>query len=196
MVSRVRDAARETGRHCRILFDLGGPKLRTGPVAPASPVLHVKVKRDAEGCLTVPARIILDASGQPGRPAIETRLGQRAAARLSVEQEWLGTLAPGDTIALRDLRKRKRSFTVEERLSDTEWLVSTTAGAYIAPGMALLRSAGVHKGRKGRKTVTGAFLAPPQEIRLFKGDLLLLTRELRPGTSRSPYWRPPLAFWR
>jgi pyruvate kinase len=32
MVAHVRRAERETGRRCRVLMDLGGPKVRTGPV--------------------------------------------------------------------------------------------------------------------------------------------------------------------
>jgi pyruvate kinase len=35
MVDNVRKAAAEAGRPCRILMDLAGPKLRTGPLSPS-----------------------------------------------------------------------------------------------------------------------------------------------------------------
>ena len=33
-------ATEETGRSCRVLMDLAGPKLRTGPVEPGPPVVR------------------------------------------------------------------------------------------------------------------------------------------------------------
>ena len=34
LITHVRSASRRTGRICQVLMDLGGPKLRTGPIAP------------------------------------------------------------------------------------------------------------------------------------------------------------------
>ncbi|MDW8468343.1 MAG: pyruvate kinase [Burkholderiales bacterium] len=54
MARHVRRAARETGRACRVLMDLAGPKLRTGPVRTGRPVLRIRAARDAEGTLLRP----------------------------------------------------------------------------------------------------------------------------------------------
>ena len=59
MIEQVELARRETGRHCRILMDLGGPKLRTGEIAEGPAVLKWKPKRDMFGNVVAPARIWL-----------------------------------------------------------------------------------------------------------------------------------------
>ena len=59
----VRKAARRAGRPVRILMDLGGPKLRTGPIADGQGVVKLKPERDALGTVTAPARLGLRAVG-------------------------------------------------------------------------------------------------------------------------------------
>lgn len=49
MVENIRHASKETGRYCQILFDLAGPKLRTGAMVPGPAVLHIKIHRDEYG---------------------------------------------------------------------------------------------------------------------------------------------------
>jgi pyruvate kinase len=57
MIDHLRRARRESGRRCRVLMDLGGPKLRTGPVEPDAPVLKWRPRRDHLGRVIAPARI-------------------------------------------------------------------------------------------------------------------------------------------
>lgn len=57
MIKQIRRASRETGRRCRILMDLAGPKLRTGEIAFAPPVLKWQPQRDVCGKVVAPARI-------------------------------------------------------------------------------------------------------------------------------------------
>lgn len=183
MTTNIRQAQHETGRTCRIMFDLAGPKLRTGEIAPGPEVLHIKIKRDDLGNRLYPTRIVLDGTGSPGRPASTDKLGKASPARLSVPAKWLHKLKPGDRIRFQDMRKRKREFVVEQRLSDVEVSVSCEDGAYIAPGTVLERIA-EKKPRNpanSSKTATGDFLAKPMRIHLQKNDVLLLTREQSPG---------------
>jgi len=183
MVANIRQAEHETGRACRIMFDLAGPKLRTGEIAPGPEVLHIKIKRDDLGNRLYPTQIILDGMGSPGHPATTDKLGKASPARLSVPAKWLHKLKPGDKIRFHDMRKRKREFVVEQRLSDTEIRVSCEDGAYIAPGTVLeLIAEKKQRDQTGTsKTATGDFLAPPMRIHLQKNDALLLTREQSPG---------------
>src|SRR5665811_2203035 len=46
MIEQINLARRETGRHCRILMDLGGPKLRTGEIAQGPAVVKWEPQRD------------------------------------------------------------------------------------------------------------------------------------------------------
>jgi pyruvate kinase len=178
MVANIRQAIKETGRNCLIMFDLSGPKLRTGDMAAGPPILHIKIKRDEFGNLLQPTRIILDASGHPGCPAVNSKSEQAQAARLSVSAKWLQKLKQDDRIKFHDIRKRKREFIVAERLSHTEVAVTCKDGAYIIPGTVLEH---VSSKQQHAKTVTGDFSAPPMRIRVEKHDVLLLTRAQLPG---------------
>ena len=161
MVANIRQAEHETGRACRILFDLSGPKLRTGEIAPGPAVLHIKIKRDDLGNRLHSTQVILDGTGSPGHPATTDKLGKASPARLSVSAKWLHKLKSGDKIRFHDMRKRKREFVVEQRLSETEALVTCEDGAYIMPGTMLERIAEKKQRNQAdtSKTATGDFLA-------------------------------------
>lgn len=182
MAVSVRRAAAEVQRPCRILFDLAGPKLRTGAIVPGPPLLRLKPRRNESGQLLAPAPVVLDGSGQPGRPPQRSKLGQRLPGRLAVERKWLKRLQPGDVVRLRDARDRRRDLRVDERLSATEVLASAADTTHIAPGTELeLRPGGEKADSKSARCTSGAFAAPPAEIRVGRGDVVLLTRDGAPG---------------
>ena len=176
MAAHVRRAVKETGRPCRIMMDLAGPKLRTAFVAAGPAVLHLKAKRDERGRVVQPDRVILDASGAPGCSASVNKIGQRVPARLSVPAAWLEKLGAGDNILFQDLRKRERRLRVVERVSPIEVLATCGAGAYIVPGT-VLRHLPKRKKNAGATASSGDFLPQAAKIRVFQGDLLLLTRK-------------------
>ncbi len=170
MISNVRQAEAETKISCRIMMDLAGPKLRTGKIEPGPPVLHLNPRRDMEGRVAREAPVILDSSGAPGKSS------RRAAiASLSVAHKWLKRLAPGDEVHFRDMLKRTRKFRIAERLSEFEVLAFISEGAYIAPGTRL------ECRQKNVETATLDFASDPHEIRLYKGDALLLSKDGSPG---------------
>jgi pyruvate kinase len=182
MAEAVRRAAAEVQRPVRVLLDLAGPKMRTGPIAPGPPLLRLKPRRSEAGGVMEPAYLILDGSGQPGHPPLRSKLGQRQPGRLAVDRKWLKRLNPGDVIRLRDARDRRRDLLVEQRLSATEVAASVSDTAHIGPGTELeLRPGGEKKSAKGVRSASGAFAAPAAEIRVHRGDVLLLTRDGAPG---------------
>ena len=68
MIRNLRKACEETGRNCRILMDIAGPKLRTGPIEPGPAVIKCRPKRDVYGRVVAPARIWLTTEDHPERP--------------------------------------------------------------------------------------------------------------------------------
>lgn len=181
MVGNIRRAERETGRACKIAMDLGGPKLRTGPVAAAQPVLRLRTRKDEKGNLRQAAQVILDASGAPGRPAGCDVNGQPFPARLAVAEDWLKQLKPEDAIRFRDIRGKQRELVVLELRSAQEVVAQCDASAYIEPGTLLkLRTKSDGKPMSA-VTPAGPVVPLPVEIRLFTGDLLRLTRDGAPG---------------
>lgn len=165
MIDNLRRAELEAGKRCKILMDLAGPKLRTGPVALGPPVLHLNPKRDREGKTVREAHVVLDSSGRPG---------SSRQPSLSVPHKWLKKLSAGSEVQFKDHLKRSRKLRIVERLSPTEVLASCADGAYITPGTHL-------EHREGKSAQTLDFLPDPQDIRLFEGDMLLLARETAAG---------------
>ena len=108
MAERVRGAAKKAGRPVRVLMDLGGPKLRTGPLADDPPVLKLKPQRDGLGRMATPARLGLRPAGSSSRVV-------GAELCVGVDAAWLARLEAGDRIDLTDTREAGRKFKVVDR---------------------------------------------------------------------------------
>lgn len=186
MVDFVRQAERETDRTCKILMDLAGPKLRTGPVAMEPGIVRLKPRRNSRGNVKERGRVILDGSGLHGRPALKDTLGHRAPARLSVPADWLQQLASGDRIEFEDLRGKHGALIVEKQLSELEFMASSDDSAYLEEGLTLTHypqpaARSRAKRSSGSATQIGPILSTPAAILLHEGDLLQLTREALAG---------------
>jgi len=177
MIENIRMAERETGKHCRILMDLGGPKLRTGHIGPGPMVLKWRPQRDLHGHVVSPARIWLcveDASGV-----------QSAAATVSlpVNRDWLKQVAVHDQIEFTDARGASRSLKVTSQVGDGFWAESAQT-AYLKPGLELHLFRPAASGKARQMDIVGKvgnLPQTPEQIRLARGDSLILTREQTPG---------------
>jgi pyruvate kinase len=178
MIAHLRRAEQALGRPCRVLMDLGGPKLRTGPLEPGPPVIKWRPRRDAWGRVIAPARVWLTAEEEPAPPPTP------ADGALPVPADWLARLSVGDRIAFADTRGSSRTLRVVDVDRVGCWAEARDT-AYVAPGTGLrLRRQGVEKGRRGQEPSArvGALPPPPEApIRLAEGDLLILTADPSPG---------------
>jgi len=177
MIEQINLARRETGRHCRILMDLGGPKLRTGEIAEKPAVLKWKPQRDMYGNVVAPARIWLHpASDVSASPA-------PADASLPVQGDWLKKVTSRDIIELTDARGSIRNLQIVDQTGAGFWAESSQT-TYVTPGteLKLIRvSSSGHPHPAGRSGTVGALPPIPESIRLHIGDQLTLTREALPG---------------
>jgi pyruvate kinase len=168
MVKHLRRAEREAGRTCRVSFDLAGPKLRTGEIAPGPEVAKWRPQRDRLGKVIEPARVrflsrVEDAEqDDPGIP---------------VEGDFVLQAKAGDTIELTDTRGRERALQVVQAAKG-ECVCETDSTAYVVPGtpLKLLR-----KGKTVGKGAIGALPPAPQWISLRQGDMLDVVRGDAPG---------------
>jgi len=171
MVDNLRRAEREVGRSCRVQADLGGPKLRTGPLAAAGRLLKIRPKRDYLARVLAPARVWLTLAETP-EPAPEG-----IAVVMPVSRELLEAAQPGDELSLIDGRERERGLRVVSRqgqscLAETEQIIYAVDQAPLT----LLRDrTKIADGRIGPLPE----ITPP--ITLFPNDILLLTRAETPG---------------
>lgn len=121
LVEQVRQAEQSTGRSCRILMDLAGPKLRVGPLPPLPGVITARVQRDRYGRLVQPARILAVSAGSDTSRPTASHLGQQPMAgivRLPVRDgNWL-QLERGDRLVGRDASRRLRELVVADTTAD------------------------------------------------------------------------------
>ena len=159
---------------CRVLMDLGGPKLRTGPVEPGPAVVRLRPQRDAYGHVLAPARAWLTHAVQPVPPP------SPAQAILPVDSLWLARLMTGDHVDLVDTRGRERSLLVADARTEGAWLLSERS-VYIAPGTVLHHRTAAPGLVEAPITRVGELPAREQPLLLQPGDLLRVTAELAPG---------------
>jgi pyruvate kinase len=163
MAERVRKAARAAGRRVRVLMDLGGPKLRTGPIEDGVPVLKLKPERDAFGAVTQPARLGLRARGSSASVA-------GADLSVGVDAAWLADLQLGDRVDLTDARSSRRRLTVVGRQAEGA-VLECDRTAYLTAATPLR----VHRHGQGvRETMLDELPAPPGRLKLQRGDVLNL----------------------
>lgn len=173
MVGHLRHAERVTGKHCRILFDLGGQKLRIGSLSSRPGILHLKRKRDRQGLTEAPAALILTASDMP----LSTH---ESRPMLQLPAVWFEQLRPGDRLRFTDMRGKKRHLEVVERLEPNHLLAHCQRNAYLdaSTEFQLLKHRSKERGEKNDQHFCADAL-PSEAISLLlhPGDRLLLLRD-------------------
>ena len=175
MIGNLRRAENETNKHCKVVMDLAGPKLRTGPVQPGPAALKYRPKRDSLGRVVAPARIWLTPSSAPEpSPA-------PADAVIPVPAAWLRRLKRKDCVRFTDARGASRTMTIAGVAGASRWAEAVRT-AYIVPGLALeIRGSARNGNARVWRTQVGAMPPKEQTLRLKLGDTLVLTRSLQPG---------------
>ncbi|MBU2718886.1 pyruvate kinase, partial [Acidithiobacillus ferridurans] len=169
LAEQVRTASRDTGQPCRILADLAGHKIRTGPLPDAPGVIHLRPERDRLGRLLEPARMTAMACHQ-------------ASSSLPSGVDCLlllvsGSAMPqqGEDLLCHDARGKERVLVVE-RVENEVITLQATQGCYF--------TAGNRCQSRRRRHVQGYFAGIPQSfvpLHLEIGDSLLLQSQGGPG---------------
>jgi len=171
MVENLRRAERIVGRKCKVQADLGGPKLRTGPIAASGHVIKLKPKKDIMGRVLEPGHVWLTPTENP-EPAPE-----EAGYVLPINQDALSQSHVGDVIAVEDARDKERKLRIIEengnsRMAEIRRPLYADEGATVAIQ------------RKDKLVAEGKVGPLPEvvlPITLFPNDNLVLTRAADPG---------------
>lgn len=171
MIDHVRTAASDLGKDLRVSMDLGGPKVRTGPIEPGPRVEKIKPERDATGHVTERARLWLGTS--PNDDLIPSVPVSPAT--------WLSERTVGERIRLRDARDSGRSLRVMA-VEDGGVLMEFAKTVYFATDLVL-------KAGNGDEATLGELPETEQALRLNIGDTLRLVRSLEPvpAVTQSPF---------
>ena len=164
MAAHVRRAAKTMGRSVRILMDLGGPKLRTGPIPSDTAVLKLRPERDDLGRVLAPACVGIRLAGA-------TVPVTGATEHVGVEAQWLTQLELGDRIEFTDARGADRHLRLVQQ-DDAGFLAECAQTAYLVPQTKFKRC---HSG--GEHTVTSVTDLPCKDglLHLERGGSLRLT---------------------
>jgi len=165
---QIIDNIKDVENNCKIMMDLGGPKIRTGKMKPGHKVIHIKPKKNSLGQVKKAARIWLAPFGtQP--PS-----GEKADAIIPVNKKWLRKTRQGSYIVFRDSRDKKCKISIDEKVDTGRW-GSCSDSAFVITGTLL----NVFLEKKSSSEIhTVHELLPLEEvIFLFKSDLLRLDKK-------------------
>lgn len=166
---RLTRAGQSVGRRCRILMDLAGPKVRTGPLELETRPLKLSVPKDADGR---PSRLLegyLDSNA--GYTGWVRRSGEAPQFVIALpQQQGLEGLLVGETLQFQDTRNRARTLYVLERRSPTQVRVGLQRTAYLQEGIVL-------RGNQGSTFTVGPLTPQPVDLRVQARDRLHLYRD-------------------
>ncbi|KAK8583463.1 hypothetical protein V6N12_067737 [Hibiscus sabdariffa] len=177
IIRRVKRSSQMLEASCKILMDLAGPKLRTDDLKPGPCVVKVSPKKNATGNVIFPAQVWLshkDAGAPPPHLSPD-------AVLFIDDQKFFSEIKVGETLRFFDARGKKRMLKISKVFhvfSGTGFMAECTRTAYVSSGTELYI-----KRKKDRFPVGKVVDVPAREsfIRLRVGDLLIITRDVKPG---------------
>ena len=179
---RLNRKGQGVGRRCRILMDLAGPKVRTGPLTLETRPLKLSVPKDPLGR---PCRLLegyLDSEASQTERMRVSGEGPRFVIALP-RQAGVEDLRVGEMLRVEDTRERIRRLYVMDRISPTRVRVGLERTAYVQEGT-MIRTEG------GAVCTVGPVMPQPVDLRVQAGDTLLLYRDPKqpghPAEGESP----------
>lgn len=165
---KIIDNIKRTKSDCKVMMDLGGPKLRTGKMKPGHKVIHIKPKRNTLGQVIKPAKIWMAPFGMLPPE------GEEFDAIIPVNKKWLRKTRKGSYVTFKDTRNKKCSIHIEKKEGYGRW-ASCSDSAFVNTGTLLT----VFLEKKSTSEIhTVHEILPLEEvIFLFEGDLLRLNKK-------------------
>lgn len=171
MIANIHQAQSSLNKKCKVMMDLGGPKLRTGSIKPGPQVIHIKPVRNALGNVTEPAKIWI-------APPDIAPPDDSANAIIPVTDRFANKIKRGDTLSFEDTRQKKCNILIVKKQGLGRWGVCYDS-AYIITGTKLI----LHKLNEAGKEFDHVekLLPISQSIMLHIGDTLMLHKDPQPG---------------
>ena len=171
MIEHLQLARVTSNKSCKVMMDLGGPKLRTGPMIEGPKVLHIRPIRNDLGEVIAPSRIWV-------APADVPPPNDDADAILPIGEELFSKVKRGSEILFTDSRGKQCKIIIEKKQGGGKWGVCRDS-AYITTGTEME----VHRMKKSGKEAVyvGELMPLEQYLNLKTGDTLILKKEQEPG---------------
>jgi len=171
MIANIRKSGDKLAKSCKVMMDLGGPKLRTGTMLPGPEIIHIKPEKDVSGKVVNPAKIWIAPPNIP--PPDDT-----SSIHIPISEDWFWHIKRGDKIVLSDARDKKIKIIVNGKKGDGRWGFCFTS-AYVSSGTELK----LFKPDDTEKLAhqVGELLPMEQYISLKINDYLILHKDPKPG---------------
>ncbi|MCG8310294.1 MAG: pyruvate kinase [Cytophagales bacterium] len=171
MISHLDDAKTIMSRNCKVMMDLGGPKLRTGPMEEGPKVIHIRPERNDLGEVITPSRIWI-------APYDVLPPKDNADAILPIDEQLFSKIKRGSEILFNDSRGKKCKILVDKKQGGGKWGLCRDS-AYVTTGTEME----VHRRKKSGKEAifVGELLPLEQSLTLKSGDTLILKKDQEPG---------------
>jgi pyruvate kinase len=168
MLENLRAAKEQTGKGCKITFDLAGPKLRTGALSPSPGIIRWKPLRNELGQVTTPAYVAFCKNSDSSE-------GETIA--IPVKGSIFRHAQAGDIVELTDTRGRERTLEVVE-VDESSCVCKNDRTGYVIEGtrLRLLR-----ENELLCEDQVGTLPEKEHALSLSVGDHLLLTPTEVPG---------------
>lgn len=171
ITENIRSSSDKLLKSCKVMMDLGGPKLRTGSIEPGPKIIHIKPEKDVAGKVVNPAKIWIAPPEYP--PPDDT-----TNIHIPVSEEWFRKIKRGDTIHLTDTRDKKVKFIAEGRKGDGRWGYCFSS-AYVSTGSELKLFNPDNTEKLADKV--GELMPVEQYINLKADDYLVLNKDPKQG---------------
>lgn len=167
IIYHINKAEIATGRSCKIVMDIAGPKLRTGRLKPGPKVVRISPSKDELGRVIAPALVWL---GTP--KSVPTK---SVDATIPVSLDWLNKLTIGSRIMFRDSRGKAGAFQVIQQHGGNA-IAHCSESVYITTGTELTIEQDTHVAER-----VDELMPVEQSLLLKAGDLLVLHKDPVPG---------------
>ena len=171
MIDNIHLSNNKLAKNCKIMMDLGGPKLRTGSMLPGPQIIHIKPEKDVTGIIINPAKVWI---APPDFPLPADGMG----VHIPVSEQWYSKIKRGDSLHLTDTRGKKIKIIIEGKKGGGR-LGLCFNSAYVSSGTELK----LFKPDNTEKLThqVGELLPLAQYISLKTGDYLILHKDEKPG---------------
>mgnify|MGYP002725555068 CR=1 FL=1 len=167
MIDNIHKSNEKLAKNCKIMMDLGGPKLRTGSIQPGPKIIRIKPEKDVRGNIVNPVKVWIAPPEFP--PPHDASI-----IHIPVSFELLGNAKRGDSIQLTDTRNKKIKINIDRRKGNGRWGYCNNS-AYITTGgeLKLIK----HDNIDVSSHEVGEMLPLEQFITLRTNDYLLLHKD-------------------
>ena len=136
---RLVQRGQDIGRRCRIVMDLAGPKIRTGPMALEIRPLRVAVPKDVHGKPIRLSEGFLDADAPLTEKISLAGVAPSFVVSISKGHQLISGLRISQRLSLRDARGRYRTMTVLEKISPARIKIGIDRTIYLQEGIKIYR---------------------------------------------------------